>query len=56
MRGQAVIAVKALKSNPEVRDRVNIVNSRLMSAAGESRLFIDPRCKEVIGEKDLRLL
>jgi hypothetical protein len=50
LRGQAVIAVKAVSSNPGVRDRVNIVNSRLLSAAGESRLFLDPRCKELIAD------
>ena len=31
-----------------MRDRINIVNGRLCSAAGERRLFIDPKCKELI--------
>jgi len=48
LRGQAVVNVKALTANPGVRDRVNIVNSRLLSASGDIRLSIDPRCKELI--------
>jgi len=35
-------------SNPQVRDRVNCVNSRLQSSSGEPRLFIDPACRELI--------
>lgn len=46
--GQAVAQIKAANSNPAVRDRINIVNSRFLSAAGERRLFVDPRCKELI--------
>ncbi|MCR4288178.1 MAG: hypothetical protein NUW09_09220 [Deltaproteobacteria bacterium] len=32
------------RSNPQVRDRVNAVNSMLRNAAGEARLFHHPRC------------
>ncbi len=35
-------------SNPGVRDRINCVNARLHNHADESRLFIDPKCKELI--------
>jgi hypothetical protein len=35
-------------SNPAIRDRVNCVNSRLRNVAGDVRLFIDPRCRELI--------
>ena len=35
-------------SNPAVRDRINCVNSRLRNQAGETRLFINPTCKELI--------
>jgi phage terminase large subunit len=31
-----------------VRDRINCVNARLRNQAGDSRLFIDPKCKELI--------
>jgi hypothetical protein len=46
--GQATVHIKAATSNPAVRDRINLVNSRLMSAAGDQRLFIDPKCKQLI--------
>lgn len=39
------------RSNPPVRDRVNLVNARLQSADEQRRLFVDPKCKELI--KDL---
>jgi hypothetical protein len=46
--GQAVAHFKAGNANPAVRDRVNVVNSRFLSAAGEHRLFVSPKCKELI--------
>ena len=36
------------RSNPEVKDRVAAVNALLLNHAGERRLRIDPRCKELI--------
>jgi hypothetical protein len=42
---------KIQSSNPPVRDRINCVNSRLRNTLEESRLFIDPKCRELI--KDL---
>ncbi len=36
------------KSNPSVRERVNLVNGRLRSFDGESKLFIDAHCKKLI--------
>ncbi len=39
---------KVPKANPNVRDRIMLVNSKLRTAAGEIRLFVDPRCKELI--------
>ncbi len=50
LRGQAVAHIHAATVNPGVRDRVNVVNSRLQSALRESRLFIDPKCKELIAD------
>lgn len=50
LRGQAVVRIKAATVNPGVRDRVNVVNSRLQNAAGETRLYIDPKCKELIAD------
>jgi hypothetical protein len=40
--------IRAATSNPGVRDRVALVNSRLQNASGERRLFVDPRCRELI--------
>jgi hypothetical protein len=37
-------------SNPPVKDRINCVNARLQNHAGQHRLLIDPRCKELIKE------
>jgi hypothetical protein len=36
------------RSNPAVRDRVMLMNSKLESAAGERKLWVHPRCKELI--------
>jgi hypothetical protein len=46
--GQAVAHIKAANANPAVRDRVNLVNGRFLNSAGERRLFVDPKCKELI--------
>jgi len=48
LRGQAVVHIKAATANPGLRDRINLVNSRLRNAAGETRLYIDARCKQLI--------
>jgi len=45
---QFAVTVRAAAANPGVRDRVNCVNARLKNAAGERRLFVDPRCRELI--------
>jgi len=39
------------RANPSVRERINLTNAKLRSATGKTRLFIDPKCKELI--KDL---
>ena len=44
---RAGFRVKARSSNPDVRDRVNAVNSKL-SAAGTPHYFIDLKCKHTI--------
>lgn len=35
-------------ANPGVRDRVLLLNSKFLNAAGETRLAIDPKCKGLI--------
>lgn len=44
----AGFAVKAKKSHSAIRDRINAVNSRLNTSEGVRRLFVDPKCKQVI--------
>lgn len=44
----AGFSVKAKKSHAMVRDRINAVNSRLLSADGERHLFVSPKCKQTI--------
>lgn len=34
--------------NPPVLDRVKLVNGHLLNSAGECRLIVDPRCKELM--------
>ena len=41
-------SIKACTANPGVRDRINVVNSRLLNAAGDRHLFIHPKCTELI--------
>ena len=39
------------RTNPSVRERINLTNAKLRSATGEVGLLVDPKCKELI--KDL---
>jgi hypothetical protein len=38
------------RSNPSVRARVGLVNSRLCNAEGDVNLIVSPRCKELIDD------
>jgi hypothetical protein len=51
MSTDLTVTYQVPKSNPAVRDRINLTNSKLRAASGDVDLFIDPRCKELI--KDL---
>jgi hypothetical protein len=42
------VQYKVPRSNPSVRERINLVNSRLKSARGDVGLVVDCRCKELI--------
>jgi hypothetical protein len=42
---------RAPKSNPSVRERINLTNRQLKTASGKIGLQVDPQCKELI--KDL---
>ena len=47
----APVQYRAPKANPSVRERINLTNAKLRSAAGEIGVLIDEECKELI--KDL---
>ena len=42
------IALKTNTSNPAIKDRVNAVNALLCNVSGKRRLFVDPKCRELI--------
>jgi hypothetical protein len=41
---------KVPASNPPVRERVELVNSKLLSAGGDSYLTVSPRCRDLIAD------
>jgi hypothetical protein len=45
------ISLKSPGNNPGVRDRINLVNMKLRSAAKEVQMYVSPKCRELI--KDL---
>ena len=45
---RAKVVYRVPKANPPVRDRVSLVNARLRNARDEVRLFVDPKCRELI--------
>lgn len=44
----AGFVVKAPRSHNPIRDGINAVNSKLLSASGARTFFVDPRCKRTI--------
>lgn len=40
--------MKVPRSNPAVRDRIAVVNAALESMVGQARLYVNPKCKELI--------
>ena len=42
------VSFRVPPSNPSVRERVLLVNSKLFSAREDTQLYVDPRCKELI--------
>ena len=51
----AGFSVKCKYRHPEIRDRINAVNSRLQNSDGEVLLYIDPRCKRTIHSLERQL-
>ena len=52
-RGIRGVRLEIPKSNPPVRQRIELVNGRLRSASGDVALKVDPRCKELIADFEL---
>ena len=50
--GYERVTFRVPPSNPLVRERIQLTNSKLLAASGESSLFIDPRCKELIADME----
>jgi hypothetical protein len=48
VRTNLAVRYEVPKSNPLVRDRINLTNSKLRSATGDVGLLVDPKCKELI--------
>lgn len=46
----ARVSYRVPTANPPVRDRITAVNSKLRSAHGDIRLYVDPTCKELIAD------
>jgi hypothetical protein len=46
----AKVSYRVPSANPPVKDRVGAVNAKLKNALGETKLFVDPRCKELIAD------
>jgi hypothetical protein len=42
------VEFKVPKANPSVRERINLMNTRLRSARGDIGLLVDRRCKELV--------
>jgi hypothetical protein len=42
------VQYRTVKSNPSVRERINLTNLKLKSAAGDIGVLVDPRCKELV--------
>ncbi|MGA2737567.1 MAG: terminase family protein [Bryobacteraceae bacterium] len=44
----ARLTYKVPKANPSVRERITLTNAKLRTASGETSLWVDPKCKELI--------
>jgi len=52
-RGVRGVRIEIPRSNPPVRQRIELVNGRMRSAAGDVSLKVDPRCGELIKDFEL---
>lgn len=49
-RGYRRVTYRFAESNPEVRSRVQLVNALLRPTEGAPRLYVDPKCEELIAD------
>ncbi|MEX2263570.1 MAG: terminase family protein [Bryobacteraceae bacterium] len=40
------------KANPQVRDRIAVMNGKLGNACGQAQLYMDPRCRELVKDME----
>tara|TARA_E500000331_G_scaffold331574_1_gene354022 strand:- start:249 stop:770 length:522 start_codon:yes stop_codon:yes gene_type:complete len=50
---EAGFTVISKKANPTQRDRINALNKMLEDATGKRRLFVNPKCKNLIRDLEL---
>lgn len=48
MHSTIPVSYRVPKANPSIRDRVGLVNSKLRTAAGEIRMYVDDKCRELV--------
>ena len=48
VHSSVTVAYRVPRSNPSVRERINLTNRTLLIAAGEIGLLVDRKCKELI--------
>jgi hypothetical protein len=48
VHSNTIVKYKVPRSNPNVKERVNLTNAKLRSASGEMALRVDRKCKELI--------
>ena len=48
IQGATAVTYSVPRSNPSVRERINLMNSKLRSATGAIAMLVDPRCKELV--------
>jgi len=46
----AKVTYRVPSANPPVRERIAALNGKLCNAQGDARMFIDPRCTELIAD------
>ena len=50
--GYERVTFRVPASNPLVRERIQLTNSKLFTAGGECCLVMDPQCKELIADME----